>query len=119
MRAGFPQLQWSVVSAPAESLQAQAIKAASPGVVHVCTCIMFSVFAGTGIAAGGLDIQLLDGATVIAQGILGFSAVAVEGGPLIVPNLLLPGTAGNTMTLQGANAVTDLYQRATLIGFDL
>jgi hypothetical protein len=94
--AGRTSLQWSVIGSAGAWANASAVKAAVPGVIHVCQVLVGSFLAET---AGNFGTwQLLDGAAILLEGEIG---VPTGNGVTNIPpyDLNLPGTPGNSMSL--------------------
>lgn len=109
---------WTVVHNPAAATQAIATKAAgAAGVKHVCYGIVATIAAGA-TAATPLNVQLLDGATVLLTASI---AAPVNGvGVVALTGINIEGTAATAMTLQfsAAGALTTV-ENVTLIGYDV
>lgn len=111
---------WSVQHEPAVTVRATISRAASPGVMHVCTSISGSIMAVAAIAAP-MYLRLRDGATgtgtiLWSCGIIAPIGVAV---PINISDLSISGTAGNAMTLEFAAAPgASNFQTVAMTGFD-
>lgn len=116
--------RWSVVSAPAVSVQASASKAVgAAGVRHVADCVTISAGASTAPAATQLTINLRDGATgagtIIWSTEITAAATATNHGNVAFCGLNLIGTAATAMTLEFAALLTNEFESATLTGYDV
>ena len=111
---------WSVFSNPAVTTQASASKAAAgPNMKHVCTGIFFTLSAV--VAQPLIQVNLRDGATG-AGTILWQKQYILPAGAVLevnIPDLAIPGTFNNAMTLEfsAAPAATNL-ESVELTGYD-
>jgi hypothetical protein len=109
---------WAVTAAPAAAAQAVATKAAgATGVKHVCYAIVATIAAGA-TAQTPIDVQLLDGASLVFTASL---SAPVDGvGSIVLGGLAIEGTAATSMTLQfSAAGAAATVERVTLIGYDV
>lgn len=109
---------WSVATTAGAAAQATAVKGAGgAGQKHVCYGIIATLAAGA-TAQTPIEIQVLDGASVILRAQV---SAPVDGvGAVTLVGLHLIGTAATSMTLQfaGAGAAATI-QSVTLIGYDV
>lgn len=124
-----PPGNWSVVSAPAVSTQASAVKAAGgAGVRHICTNISFGLSSAAVLAAGAtMIVNLRDGAsgagTILktwqfALGTTGAEAGAIAPVVVSISGLSEVGTAATAMTLEFTALLTGLLEFVNLGGYD-
>lgn len=109
---------WNVTSAPAAGTQAQAVKAATPSLRHICTGVTFSWSASVAPAATVLSLTILDGATVIWTATI-FIPAAVGGGSMVIPALNLQGSTNQSMTAQFSSGLASLNESVSMQGYDL
>jgi hypothetical protein len=109
---------WTVVHAPAATVQAVATKAAgAAGVKHVCYGILATVAAGA-TAQTPLNVVVLDGASPVFSASIATPANSV--GVVALMGLNIVGTAATLMTLQfSAGGAATTVQNVTLIGYDV
>lgn len=114
---------WSVVSAPAVSTVASAVKAAgAAGVRHVCKSVTFGFSSQAAITAGAITINLRDGASG-AGSVLKTWQFGLSTGPIVpfaisVTGLNEVGTAATAMTLEFSALFTGVLQFCNLGGYD-
>jgi hypothetical protein len=109
---------WTAVSEPVAATQATVTKAAgASGVKHVCYGIIATVACGA-TAQTPLNVELLDGASVVLAASI---AAPVNGvGVVQLSGLHIPGTAATSMTLRiSAAGVAASVSAVTLIGYDV
>ena len=114
---------WSVVSAPAVSVVASAVKAAgAAGVRHVCTNVEFGFSAGTAIAATTMVINLRDGAsgagTILKTWQFALTATTIPPFSINLTGLSEVGTAATAMTLEFTALLTNLLEFCNIGGYD-
>lgn len=117
--------RWQVVAQPAVSTQASASKAAGgAGVRHVADCISFSAGSTTAPALTQLLVNLRDGATgagtiLLTKVIVISAATGQNTPPFQACGLNAVGSAATAMTLEWSAGLTNLFQEATISGFDV
>jgi hypothetical protein len=109
---------WTVVHAPAATVQAIATKAAgAAGVKHVCYGISATTAAGA-TPQTPINVVLLDGASPVFSASIAAPANGV--GVISLMGLHIVGTAATLMTLQfSAGGAATTVQNVTLIGYDV
>lgn len=117
-----PPGNWSVVSAPAVSTVASAVKGAgAAGVRHICTNVSFGFSAGTAVAAATVVVNLRDGAsgagTILKSWQFALPATTIAPFAVSFP-LHEVGTAATAMTLEFTALLTNLLQFCNLGGYD-
>jgi len=108
--------EW-VITAIATAGTPSAVKAAGiAGVRHICTGISVKLGAAA-TAQPAIQVNLLDGATILASWVL--AAPVNSGDQVSLPGLNIPGSAATSMTLQFASAcAAAVIAAVNLIGYD-
>lgn len=115
-------LQWSEWSTPGLNVDASAVRPAMSGVVHVCTGITLCVLNVSNASSVQVQWELVDGTlgpgTILLAGWIGAPPNGFSS--LVLPDLNVPGSAGNPMTLAFDNsAISFIYETALLTGYEL
>jgi len=107
----------TAVTAAATVQAVATLAAGATGVKHVCYGIIASIACGA-TAQTPIEIQLLDGASVIARAEV--SAPANSCAVVQLSNLHIPGSAATAMKLQfGGTGVAASIQSVTLLTYDV
>lgn len=101
------------LSAPASGTQASVVLAATTGKAYTAAALAAAIQAGVATAFA-VDIELLDGVTVIFQHMLGAPATIGSQSEFNETMLGYKGTAGNSMTWKFANSNANDLQRVNI-----
>lgn len=114
-------LRWSIVNVPATGSQAVATKAAgAANAHHILECLGFSAADILAPTLSFVEVEVLDGATVVWSYGLTFTAAAGNQiQPFTACGLGITGSGGNSMTVEFSAGVTNVAETVMATGYDI
>lgn len=112
-----PPGDWAVTVAPAAGVQAVLTRAGVPGTRQVLHCVTASM-ASTGAAIAALQVQVLDGATMVYSFFM--ACLAATSQTVHLPGLNIVGSDGASLTVQfNVGPGVGNFQSASMSGTDV
>lgn len=114
-------LRWTIVDVPATGSQATATKAAgSSNTHHVLECLGFSAADILAPTLSFVEVEVLDGVTVVWSYGVTFTAIAGnEIQPFTACGLGITGSAATVMTVEFSAGVTNVAETIMATGYDI